>query len=53
MSWPYTSCGNVQVNRDAVFAALLLVCNPHRPHPRGYSKKPLQHLTIMIEHLYV
>lgn len=29
MSWPYTWCGNVQVNRDAVFTALLLVYNPH------------------------
>lgn len=33
MSWPYTSCGNVQVNRDAVFTALLLVYDPHHPHP--------------------
>lgn len=33
MSWPYTSCGNVQVNKDAVFAALLLVYDPHHPHP--------------------
>lgn len=41
MSWPYTSCGNVQVNRDAVFAALLLVYDPHHPHPRCYSKKTI------------
>lgn len=39
MSWPYTSYGNVQVNRDAVFAALLLVYSPHLPHPHGYRKK--------------
>lgn len=39
MLWPYTSCGNVQVNRDAVFAALLLVYDLHHPHPHCYSKK--------------
>lgn len=39
MSWPYTSCGNVQVNRDAVFAALLLVYSPHLPHPMATVKK--------------
>lgn len=52
MSWPYTSYGNVQVNRDAVFAALLLVYDPHHPHPHCYSKKKLQHLT-KIQHLYI
>lgn len=41
MSWPYTSCGNVQVNRDAVFAALLLVFDPHYPHLHCYSKKTI------------
>lgn len=53
MSWPYTSCGNVQVNRGVVFAALLLVVDPHHPHSCCYSKKPLQLLTKMIQHLYV
>lgn len=53
MSWPYTFCDNVQINRDAVFATLLLIYDPHHPHPHCYSKKILQHLTKVTQHLYV
>lgn len=52
MSWSYASCGNVQVNRDAVFAALLLVCDLHHPHPCCSRNVLSQHLVKVTQHLY-
>lgn len=52
MSWPYTSCGNVQVNRDAVFAALHLVFEPHHPHP-CFRNILSQDLVKVTQHLYI
>lgn len=51
MSWPYTSCGNLQVNRDTPFAALLLFSDPSYPHPCCSTNMLPEHLVAVTQHL--
>lgn len=50
---PYTSCGDIQVNRDAGFAALLLVFDPYHPHPCCFKNTPSERLVKVAQHLYI